>query len=52
MKQLTETFEKIVLTTALAETKGKKVEAALKLGIGRNTMTRRKIQEYNLGIKF
>lgn len=47
MKQLTETFEKIVLTTALAETKGKKVEAALKLGIGRNTMTR-KIQEYNL----
>lgn len=47
MKQLTETFEKIVLTTALAETKGKKVEAALKLGIGRNTMTR-KIQEYDL----
>lgn len=47
MKQLTETFEKTVLITALAETKGKKVEAALKLGIGRNTMTR-KIQEYNL----
>ncbi len=47
MKLLTEDFEKTVLRTALEETKGRKVEAAVKLGIGRNTMTR-KIQDYHL----
>jgi two-component system nitrogen regulation response regulator GlnG len=40
-------FEKAVLTAALEVTRGRRVEAAERLGIGRNTITR-KLQE--LGI--
>ena len=40
-------FERILITRALAHTGGRRIEAALALGIGRNTITR-KIQE--LGI--
>ena len=40
-------FEKAVLQAALEVTRGRRVEAALRLGIGRNTITR-KLQE--LGI--
>ncbi len=47
MKELSDSFEKTVLTAALAVTNGRRVEASVKLGIGRNTMTR-KIQELNI----
>ncbi len=47
MARFTEAFEKAVYQSALDFTHGRKVEAALKLGVGRNTLTR-KIQE--LGI--
>ena len=40
-------FEAKLILTALANTRGRRIEAAQKLGIGRNTITR-KIQE--LGI--
>ena len=40
-------FERAVLQAALEVTRGRRVEAALRLGIGRNTITR-KLQE--LGI--
>lgn len=40
-------FEKTVYRTALEFTHGRKVEAAVKLGVGRNTITR-KIQELGL----
>ncbi|HSN32228.1 MAG TPA: helix-turn-helix domain-containing protein, partial [Ideonella sp.] len=36
-----------LIHTALAVTRGRRIEAALKLGIGRNTITR-KIQELGL----
>jgi two-component system nitrogen regulation response regulator GlnG len=36
-----------LIQTALNNTKGRRIEAALKLGIGRNTITR-KIQELGL----
>ncbi len=45
--QLTRRFEASLITTALANTRGRRIEAAQKLGIGRNTITR-KIQELGL----
>ncbi|MCZ8255826.1 MAG: nitrogen regulation protein NR(I), partial [Polaromonas sp.] len=44
---LTRRFESRLIQTALANTRGRRIEAAQKLGIGRNTITR-KIQELNL----
>jgi len=44
---LTRRFESRLIQTALANTRGRRIEAALKLGIGRNTITR-KIQELGL----
>jgi two-component system nitrogen regulation response regulator GlnG len=44
---LTRRFETRLIQTALANTRGRRIEAAQKLGIGRNTITR-KIQELNL----
>ncbi|ARU04104.1 nitrogen regulation protein NR(I) [Comamonas serinivorans] len=44
---LTRRFETCLIQTALATTKGRRIEAAQKLGIGRNTITR-KIQELGL----
>jgi two-component system, NtrC family, nitrogen regulation response regulator GlnG len=44
---LTRRFETGLIQTALANTRGRRIEAAHKLGIGRNTITR-KIQELNL----
>jgi two-component system nitrogen regulation response regulator GlnG len=44
---LTRLFEGRLIQTALAITKGRRIEAAHKLGIGRNTITR-KIQELGL----
>ena len=44
---LTRRFETSLIQTALAVTRGRRIEAAHKLGIGRNTITR-KIQELNL----
>ena len=48
MDRLTEQFESILIKTALRHTHGRRIEAAQKLGIGRNTITR-KIQQ--LGIE-
>jgi two-component system, NtrC family, nitrogen regulation response regulator GlnG len=44
---LTHRFEGRMIEAALAHTKGRRIEAAQKLGIGRNTITR-KIQELGL----
>ena len=44
---LTRRFETQLILAALAATRGRRIEAAHKLGIGRNTITR-KIQELNL----
>ena len=44
---LTRRFETRLIQTALGNTRGRRIEAAQKLGIGRNTITR-KIQELNL----
>ncbi len=44
---LTRRFEARLIQTALANTRGRRIEAAQKLGIGRNTITR-KIQELGL----
>jgi two-component system nitrogen regulation response regulator GlnG len=44
---LTKRFESKLILTALANTRGRRIEAAQKLGIGRNTITR-KIQELGL----
>jgi two-component system, NtrC family, nitrogen regulation response regulator GlnG len=44
---LTRRFETSLIQTALAATRGRRIEAAQKLGIGRNTITR-KIQELGL----
>ena len=41
-------FEKVLLEAALAATKGQRIEAAKRLGWGRNTLTR-KIKELGLG---
>ncbi len=48
MDKLTAEFESILIKTALKHTHGRRIEAAQRLGIGRNTITR-KIQE--LGIE-
>jgi two-component system nitrogen regulation response regulator GlnG len=45
--QLTRKFEARLIRTALEVTRGRRIEAAQKLGIGRNTITR-KIQELGL----
>ncbi len=44
---LTRRFESRLILTALASTRGRRIEAAQKLGIGRNTITR-KIQDLGL----
>jgi two-component system nitrogen regulation response regulator GlnG len=44
---LSRKFETRLILTALISTRGRRIEAAQKLGIGRNTITR-KIQELNL----
>ena len=44
---LSRRFESKLIQTALVSTRGRRIEAAQKLGIGRNTITR-KIQELNL----
>jgi two-component system, NtrC family, nitrogen regulation response regulator GlnG len=44
---LTKRFESALIHSALATTRGRRIEAAVKLGIGRNTITR-KIQELGL----
>jgi len=45
--ELTRRFESRLILAALAATRGRRIEAAQKLGIGRNTITR-KIQELGL----
>ena len=45
--QLTQKFESALITAAIVHTKGRRVDAANKLGIGRNTITR-KIQDLGL----
>ena len=47
MARLTRIFEATLIRSALEHTRGRRVEAALRLGIGRNTITR-KIQELGL----
>ena len=44
---LTRQFEAELIRAALEQTRGRRIEAAIKLGIGRNTITR-KIQELGL----
>jgi len=44
---LSRRFESRLIQTALLNTRGRRIEAAQKLGIGRNTITR-KIQELGL----
>jgi two-component system nitrogen regulation response regulator GlnG len=44
LRQLTARLERAVISAALAQTRGRRIEAAQKLGIGRNTITR-KLQE-------
>jgi len=44
---LTRCFESLLIQAALATTRGRRIEAAVKLGIGRNTITR-KIQELHI----
>ncbi len=46
-EQLSRRFESRLIQTALQSTRGRRIEAATKLGIGRNTITR-KIQELGL----
>jgi two-component system nitrogen regulation response regulator GlnG len=45
--ELTRRFESRLIVAALASTRGRRIDAAQKLGIGRNTITR-KIQELGL----
>ena len=47
MERLARVFEATLIRAALDHTRGRRVEAALRLGIGRNTITR-KIQELGL----
>ena len=47
MDYLTRQFEAAVIRTALRHTRGRRIDAALRLGIGRNTITR-KVQELKL----
>jgi two-component system nitrogen regulation response regulator GlnG len=46
-QELMSVFEKSVIEAALEITRGRKVEAAERLGIGRNTITR-KLQELDI----
>ncbi len=46
-EKLIDTFERILISRALAHTAGRRIEASQALGIGRNTITR-KIQELGL----
>ncbi|GHU27975.1 sigma-54-dependent Fis family transcriptional regulator [Betaproteobacteria bacterium] len=46
-EKLTNAFERVLINRALAYTGGRRIEAALALGIGRNTITR-KIQDLGL----
>ncbi len=47
MDELTRIFESTIIKTTLQHTRGRRIEAALRLGIGRNTITR-KIQDLRL----
>jgi two-component system, NtrC family, nitrogen regulation response regulator GlnG len=47
MDRLTRVFESTVIRAALRHTRGRRIDAALRLGIGRNTITR-KIQDLKL----
>ena len=47
MEQLAREFEGTIIRTVLRHTRGRRIDAALRLGIGRNTITR-KIQELRL----
>jgi two-component system nitrogen regulation response regulator GlnG len=47
MDELTRQFEKTLILKALAQTGGRRIEAAQLLGLGRNTLTR-KIQELKI----
>jgi two-component system nitrogen regulation response regulator GlnG len=47
MEQLTREFESAVIGTALRHTHGRRIDAAAKLGVGRNTITR-KVQDLGL----
>ena len=49
MSELSREFEKALIIKALAQTGGRRIEAAQLLGLGRNTLTR-KIQELNIEI--
>ena len=48
LNELTRQFERALITRALAHTGGRRIEASVLLGMGRNTLTR-KIQELGLG---
>ena len=48
MEELSKSFEKTLIAKALAHTGGRRIEAAGRLGIGRNTITR-KIDELGIG---
>lgn len=50
MDALTAQFETTMIQAALKATHGKRIEAAQRLGIGRNTITR-KIQDLNIDVK-
>lgn len=50
MDSLTAQFETAMIQAALKATHGKRIEAAQRLGIGRNTITR-KIQDLNIDVK-
>ncbi len=50
MDALTAQFETAMIQAALKATHGKRIEAAQRLGIGRNTITR-KIQDLNIDVK-
>src|ERR1039457_2855 len=45
---LSQEFERILITKALEHTGNRRIEAAVQLGMGRNTLTR-KIQELGIG---
>jgi two-component system nitrogen regulation response regulator GlnG len=47
MDALVREFESVVIRAALRHTRGRRIDAAVRLGIGRNTITR-KIQELRL----
>ncbi len=47
MDELTRVFESTIIKTTLQHTRGRRIEAALRLGIGRNTITR-KIQDLHI----